>query len=109
MNELVKQFAELTIEKESDPYNYRKANRLYDKRHEIFKKLKEENALSDLKVLFDHENLNVVLAASQYYLAQDPKVALIKLRELSKLDGIVGFGANNLIEQWEKGEITFDY
>ncbi|WP_262481388.1 hypothetical protein [Algoriphagus antarcticus] len=41
--------------------------------------------------------MNVVLAASQYYLAENPKVGLEKLKELSRIEGIIGFGAQNLM------------
>lgn len=109
MNELVNKFAALTMEKESDPFNSKKANRLFDQRHTIFKTLKKENKLIDLKHLFDHKDLNVVLNAATHYLAENPKEALEKLSDLSKIDGIIGFAANNWIEQWEKGEVNFDY
>lgn len=109
MDELVKKFALLTIEKESDPFNSKKANRLFDQRHAIFKTLQKENKLIDLKQLFDHRDLNVVLAAATHYLVENPKEALEKLSDLSKIDGIIGFAAKNWIEQWKNGEVNFDY
>ncbi|REG76931.1 hypothetical protein C8N25_14811 [Algoriphagus antarcticus] len=40
MNELIKQFAELTIEKESDPFNYRKVISYFIKDMKYSKSLK---------------------------------------------------------------------
>lgn len=109
LNNLLRDFEKKILERDYHDGNPRKANKLFKEIHSIFKELKELNALERLKPLLDHENHSVVNFASKYYLLVDEKEAIKRLESLAKLGGIEGFAAENLIDRWKKGDLSFEY
>jgi hypothetical protein len=108
-NDLIQEFINTIVERDKFDNNPRKANKLFDQIHSIFKKLRETDQLQKLEPLMDHENTSVVNFAAKYYLLVDEKKAISKLKELAKNGGVLGFEISILIEQWKKGEVTFDF
>lgn len=109
INKLVQRFTNAILEREKYENNPAKANRLFKEIHSIFKELRKRGTLERLEPLMEHESVSVVNFASKYFLLVDEKKALASLEKLSKLEGIEGFAAENLISQWKKGELSFDY
>lgn len=108
MEDLIKQFIELTIERKKWEHIPRKANEAYKKRHNVFKELRKRNALDKLRPLLDHEDIDVRGSASAYYLLVDEDLAKKKLREIAKLGGVYSL-TEILIKQWDNGEVDFNY
>ena len=112
MKDLVKKFCNKIMERESVQYDYKKSNKLHYEIHAIFKTLRDKGELDSLEPLLTHDNINVASYAAQYFLIEDEDKALNALnalRNLTKRDGVDPFVINHTIQQWENGELNFDY
>lgn len=89
--------------------NYRKANEFHDRLIDSYHRICEFGADGEkaLLKLMDHPSPHVQVWAATHSLLIDPDQALIKLHELSKLPGMLGFGAGIVIKEWEKGTLKF--
>ncbi|AWW32640.1 hypothetical protein DN752_22205 [Echinicola strongylocentroti] len=107
---LIKRFIDTIVEREKYVnVNPKRANKLFDEIHSIFKELRKKKQLKRLEPLMEHNNNSVVNFAAKYYLIVDEKKAINKLKELAKSGGMIAFEINILIDQWKKGEVTFNY
>lgn len=114
MSEDLKDFLE-TLEqwsaeaKDMGSANTSKLNRLHKKYHSIFKKMRANNALSELEELIYHPDKVIVNKVATYLLVQNEELALKILIELSKEDSFVGMGSRSNIKEWQAGNLNFDY
>lgn len=60
---------------------------------------------SALTSILDHPNPSVRGWAATHLLGSDPDKALPVLRRLSALPGIIGFEAEMVIKEWNKGKL----
>ena len=109
MDELVEKFRNKILERVSQNHNWRKSNQIEEEITLIFKTLRDQNRLSELEVLLNHENNTVVSYAAQYYWLVDQNKSIQALKELSKREDIDDpFLINYTIDQLKNGEINFD-
>ena len=87
----------------------KKCNEMIKDIHKMFKALREANRLEELKPFLDHGDKVVSNKIATYYLVQDEELAIQKLEELSKEEGLIGAGSKSNLEEWRKGNLHFDY
>lgn len=109
MNQLVELLRDKILEQEKNQHDYRKANKLSDEIHQIFRKLRHDNQLGDLRPLLSHDSIGVVSTVATYYLLEDESVAKEAFKRLKSRDNFDSFVIDNTLEQWKKGELNFDY
>jgi hypothetical protein len=107
-NTLIEQFINAIVARKTFENNPKKANKLFDEIHMIFKELRDTKQLEKLRPLLDYDDIDIRSSASAYYLLVDEDLAKKKLREIAKLGGIYSL-TEELINQWDNGEVTFDY
>jgi uridine kinase len=105
----IEMFISLTLEIRKWQNIPRKYNESYKKRHQIFKKLKNQHKLHLLEPLLEHADVDVQSRAASYYLLVDEDKAIMKLKEIMKMGGMKGFEIELLLNQWEKGELVIDH
>ncbi|MBI5027083.1 MAG: DUF2019 domain-containing protein [Nitrospirae bacterium] len=109
---LVEQFAEATIGQNQAIMDgdAKLSNKYANKRIDCFRKLRQlgDAGREELATLFNHENLGVRVAAAAYLLKFKTEEALRILRELSKIQGLIGLDASETIKRWEEGTWHLD-
>lgn len=89
--------------------NTKSLNKLHNQYHSIFKSLRDQNRLHEIIPFIDHSNKTVSSVIATYCLIQNETLAVKRLKELSSEEGLIGMGAKSNLDQWAKGELTFDY
>ncbi len=84
-----------------------KGNAEYDLLMEALKAMRASSAgeRRALTSILDHPDPSVRGWAATHLLGVDPDKALPVLRRLSVLPGIIGFGAEMVIKEWNKGRL----
>lgn len=88
--------------------DYKSANRNYDemiKSLELLKGFGAEGSDALVELCEDDSDAVASWAATHTLRVDEPR-ALLALRRVASKSGIVAFGAEMVMEQWEKGELT---
>ena len=85
----------------------RKGNKQYKTIHSVYLRLKDNNLLSELLPLLDHENAYVRLWAAAYTLQVSQPTAESTLKSLANLKGNIGFVAEMTLREWKNGNIKY--
>lgn len=90
--------------------DYKVGNRAFALIERVYKELARRDCLQiALKPLLFDQNVSVKTWAASRMLPIDTDVAVRVLKEVAAEDnGILSFNARMVLEQWEKGELSFD-
>lgn len=109
MDNELKKFVEACIAKgEAEELGDSKTgNKQYKVISKVYMALKENNRITELLVLLNHENPYVRLWAAGYTLQILDSRAESVLEELSLLRGLIGFNSKMTLSEWRKGNLKF--
>ncbi|WP_158306267.1 DUF2019 domain-containing protein [Paenibacillus curdlanolyticus] len=110
MKTAISKFIEASIKHREgiDQGDSRTANASYKKLYNSYVWLKENNHVSELVILLDHENEGVRCWAARYTLILNKEKAEKVLEELrSSLSHNVSFSAEMTLKEWEDGNLKF--
>jgi hypothetical protein len=103
---LIKKWSDLSKDWNTDPEHL---NKLHNAYHNVFKILREENRLNELEPFINYLDKIISGVVATYYLIHDEELAVKRLEELSKEEGLIGMGSKSNLEQWRKGALHFDF
>ncbi|WBW98371.1 hypothetical protein [Oceanirhabdus sp. W0125-5] len=87
--------------------NYKKTNKLFEKSHKLFLKLKSSaGGIEKLYELLNHEHIYVRYTASIYLLNVDEKAALDCIERLRGINRHLDFDIKYLLKEWKAGNLT---
>ena len=95
------------IWKDADAKKGNKAAKKYIAAYREIREIGDE-AREEFSRLLDHENPDVRSSAAAFLLRYCTDRAMKVLKEVSKMEGIVGFEASQAIQRWEDGEWELD-
>lgn len=108
-NEWIEKYIDAAINygKAQEEGNFKEVNKNAEKIQIIRKELKKgsEIYLEQLESLLNHDNDYVRLKASFDLLSIQSKKAENELVELSRKRGLIGFEAEMILQEWEKGNL----